>query len=51
MSNIGMVLSIATTAVNDQQYGMGVTAQNIANVNTEGYSRQNPVLVAKQPLM
>ncbi len=51
MSNIGMVLNIATTALNAQQYGMGVTAQNIANVNTEGYSRQNPVLVPKQPLM
>jgi flagellar hook-associated protein 1 len=51
MSGIGMVLNIATTALNAQQYGMGVTAQNIANVNTEGYSRQNPVLVAKQPLM
>lgn len=50
MSNIGMVLNIATTALSAQQYGMGVTAQNIANVNTEGYSRQNPVLVAKQPL-
>ncbi|MBU1161899.1 MAG: flagellar hook-associated protein FlgK [Proteobacteria bacterium] len=51
MSGIGMVLNIATTALNAQQYGMGVTAQNIANVNTEGYSRQNPVLVAKQPLL
>jgi len=51
MSGIGMVLNIATTALNAQQYGLGVTAQNIANVNTEGYSRQNPVLVAKQPLM
>jgi len=51
MSSIGMILNIATTALNAQQYGMGVTAQNIANVNTEGYSRQNPVLVAKQPLM
>jgi flagellar hook-associated protein 1 FlgK len=50
MSNIGMVLNIATTALNAQQYGLGVTAQNIANVNTEGYSRQNPILEAKQPL-
>jgi flagellar hook-associated protein 1 FlgK len=51
MSGIGMVLNIATTALNAQQYGLEVTGQNIANVNTEGYSRQNPVLVAKQPLM
>jgi len=51
MSNIGMVLNIATTALNAQQYCMGVTAQNIANVNTEGYSRQNPVLLAEKPLL
>ncbi|MDH4205550.1 MAG: flagellar hook-associated protein FlgK [Desulfobacteraceae bacterium] len=51
MSGIGMVLNIATSALNAQQYGLGVTAQNIANVNTEGYSRQNPVLVAEQPLL
>ena len=51
MSGIGMVLNIATTALNAQQYGLGVTSQNIANVNTEGYSRQNSVLVAKQPLL
>ena len=51
MSSIGMVFNIATTALNAQQYGIEVTAQNIANVNTEGYSRQNPVLVAKQPLL
>jgi len=51
MSSIGMVLNIATTALSAQQYGLGVTSQNIANVNTAGYSRQTPVLVAEQPLM
>jgi len=50
MSSIGMVLNIATTALNAQQYGTGVTAHNIANVNTEGYSRQNLILEAIQPL-
>lgn len=51
MSNLGMVLNIAKTALDAQQYGMGVTAHNIANVNTEGYSRQSPVLAPKQPLL
>ncbi|MEJ2656886.1 MAG: flagellar hook-associated protein FlgK [Desulfobacterales bacterium] len=50
MSGIGMVLNIATTALNAQQNGIEVTAHNIANVNTEGYSRQSPVLEPKQPL-
>lgn len=51
MSGIGMVLNIAATALNAQQNGIGVTAHNIANVNTEGYSRQRPVLDARQPAL
>lgn len=47
MSSIGMVLDIATTALNAQQYSMSVTAHNIANVNTDGYSRQTPILATK----
>ena len=49
MSGIGMVLNIAATALNAQQNGINVTAHNIANVNTEGYSRQRPVIDARQP--
>jgi len=49
MSGIGMVLNIAANALNAQQNGIGVTAHNIANVNTEGYSRQKAVLDARQP--
>ena len=49
MSGIGMVLNIAANALNAQQNGIGVTAHNIANVNTEGYSRQKAVLNARQP--
>jgi len=42
-SGVGMVLSIAKDALAAQQYGINVTGQNIANVNTPGYSRQrNP---------
>lgn len=48
MSSLGMVLNIATTAMAAQQYGMGVTGNNIANVNTEGYSRQSPTLEPKR---
>ena len=51
MSGIGMVLNIAATALNAQQNGIGVTAHNIANVNTEGYSRQRAVLDARQPAL
>ncbi len=49
MSGIGMVLNIAANALNAQQNGISVTAHNIANVNTEGYTRQRPVLDARQP--
>jgi flagellar hook-associated protein 1 FlgK len=51
MSGIGAVLDIANTALNAQQQGMSVTAHNIANVNTEGYSRQSPVLESKKPVV
>ncbi len=49
MSSIGMVLNIAESALNAQQYGLGVTSHNIANVNSTGYSRQTPVLASKDP--
>ena len=51
MSSLGMVLNIAKGALAAQQYGMNVTGHNIANVNTEGYSRQSPTLEPKQALL
>jgi flagellar hook-associated protein 1 FlgK len=51
MSGIGMVLDIATSALSAQQQSIDVTAHNIANVNTDGYSRQSPDLEAKQPML
>jgi flagellar hook-associated protein 1 FlgK len=48
MSSLGMVLDIASSALAAQQYCLDVTAHNIANVNTEGYSRQIPTLQGKQ---
>ena len=49
MSGLGLVLSIAKDALSAQRYGMNVTAHNIANVNTEGYSRQRAVFESKEP--
>jgi len=49
MSGLGLVLSIAKDALAAQQYSIEVTAHNIANVNTPGYSRQRPVYEAKEP--
>lgn len=49
MSSLGLVFDIAKDALSAQRYGLDVTAHNIANVNTPGYSRQNPVYEAKNP--
>ncbi len=49
MSGLGLILSIARDALAAQQYGINVTGHNIANVNTEGYSRQTSVNEAKEP--
>lgn len=48
MSGLGLVWDIARNAMAAQRYGMDVTSHNIANVNTAGYSRQNPVFEAKR---
>jgi flagellar hook-associated protein 1 len=47
MSGIGLVLNVAKDALLTQQYAIGVTSHNIANVSTEGYSRQSAILEAK----
>jgi flagellar hook-associated protein 1 FlgK len=49
MSSLGLVFDIAKDALSAQRYGLDVTAHNIANINTPGYSRQNPVYEAKIP--
>jgi flagellar hook-associated protein 1 len=48
MSGIGLVLNVAKDALLTQQYAIDVTSHNIANVSTEGYSRQTPIITAKQ---
>jgi len=40
MSSISFVLNLARGALSAQQQGIAVTAHNIANVNTPGYTRQ-----------
>ena len=49
MPGIQSSLDIAKNALGVHQYAMDVTAHNIANVNTEGYSRQTVVNTANTP--
>lgn len=42
-------LSSAARALEAQQYGLDVTGQNIANLNTPGYTRREPLLAAVAP--
>jgi flagellar hook-associated protein 1 FlgK len=51
MSSSGRVLDIARKALAAQQIGLSVAGQNIANVNTPGYSRQRVELQASVPAM
>jgi flagellar hook-associated protein 1 FlgK len=48
MSGIGLVLNIAKDALLTQQYAMDIVSHNIANVSTEGYSKQVPTLQASE---
>jgi flagellar hook-associated protein 1 FlgK len=38
------IFSVATSGINAQRVAIEVTGENIANVNTPGYSRQNAIL-------
>ncbi|MGB5157868.1 flagellar hook-associated protein FlgK [Desulfobacterium sp. N47] len=49
MSSLGLVGDIANSALSAQRYGIEITSHNIANVNTNGYTRQNPIYEAKLP--
>jgi len=50
MAGIGLVLNTAKDALLTQQYAMDVVSHNIANVSTEGYSRQTAVIQASTPI-
>ncbi len=49
MSTFGSILSIARTAIAAHQAAVTVVSQNIANAETEGYSRQRAELVPSLP--
>ena len=49
MSGISLVLNIAKDALLTQQYAMDIASHNIANVSTEGYSRQIATLETSEP--
>lgn len=51
MSGIKATLDIARNAMSTHQYGMSIAGHNIANVNTEGYTRQSPVNLSNTPQM
>jgi flagellar hook-associated protein 1 FlgK len=49
MSTFGSILSIARTAILAHQTAVDVISQNVANAETEGYSRQRAELAASPP--
>jgi flagellar hook-associated protein 1 FlgK len=51
MSNIFGLMNVAQSALYTQQKAIDVTGNNIANVNTPGYTRQRLNFVQKQPMI
>lgn len=51
MGSIGSILSIANSGLRSSQQALEVAAHNIANANTEGYSRQQAVLTTGTSLI
>jgi flagellar hook-associated protein 1 FlgK len=51
MSSLSAALSIATGALEAEQGAMDATTNNVANSNTPGYSRVEPVLVSGDPVV
>jgi flagellar hook-associated protein 1 FlgK len=49
MSSLFGILSIGVGALAAEQGAMDTTMNNVANVNTPGYSRQRPVLIESDP--
>jgi flagellar hook-associated protein 1 len=48
--SVSPILTIARTALNASQISVQTTSHNIANVNTEGYSRQEAILEEMTPV-
>src|SRR5271170_4447425 len=51
MSSLFGSMAIATGALGAEQGALNATTNNVANVNTPGYSRQQPVLVESDPVI
>ena len=51
MSSLLGVMSIAMGALEAQQAGLETTTNNIANLNTPGYTRERPVLQEADPIV
>jgi flagellar hook-associated protein 1 len=51
MSSLNASLAIAVSGLAAEQGAMAATTNNVANVNTPGYSRQVPVLVSSDPVV
>jgi flagellar hook-associated protein 1 FlgK len=51
MSSLSASLATALSGLTADQGAMQATTNNVANVNTPGYSRQKPVLVASDPVV
>lgn len=51
MASLFGTLSIATGALGAEQGALNATTNNVANVNTPGYSRLQPVLVESDPVV
>jgi flagellar hook-associated protein 1 FlgK len=51
MSSLNASLAIALSGLSAEQGALDATTNNVANVNTPGYSRQVPVLVTSDPVV
>ncbi len=49
MAGISHIFNIARSGIQAHQQGLATTAQNISNINTKGYSRQEVVLETNRP--
>ncbi|MCM1988114.1 flagellar hook-associated protein FlgK [Oceanirhabdus seepicola] len=51
MSGLLSIFNVAKRGMSAQQYSIGITNHNVANANTEGYSRQRAQLQTSNPFM
>src|SRR5579864_578829 len=50
MSRIGSMMSVGSQALQNSQTALQTTSHNVANVNTEGYTRQRVEQVTAEPI-